>query len=129
MGIKDSRKNMSFGDKVQVVILGLITVSLIVSLIQTIERVKRAEESVKDAEKIAEKLKEDNDRLEERLKAIDTPKFIEQQVRDRLGYSKEGEITLVVPEDEVLRSLAPKEESVEKKLPPSNWEKWIERLF
>jgi len=99
----------------------LLTGSLIRSLkkhVQTEDLVKRTWDKI-------EKAKKDNEELEKQLKFVESEKYIEEQIRNKLGMVKEGEIVLVLPDKETLKKLAPNmpEEKDFKPLP--NWKKWM----
>jgi hypothetical protein len=81
---------------------------------------------IEEAQEQVDKLKEENQRLEEKIKEVRNIEFVEKQLRDKLGLAKEGEIVIVLPEDEVLRKLAPKIEEEEEVLPDPNWKKWMQ---
>ena len=92
---------------------------------RNISKINKAKEKVVKVEQNIEKLKEDNKELEEKLGEVQSTQFIEKQIRDKLGLAKEGEIIVVLPNEDVLRRLAPKIEEDETKLPDPNWKKWM----
>lgn len=66
--------------------------------------------------------------LQKELARIESAEYIEKQLRDNLGYSKEGEIIIVLPEDEILREIGKlKVENIDA-LPDPNWVRWA-KLF
>lgn len=69
--------------------------------------------------------------LEAIRESLGSVEFIEQQARDKLGLAQEGEVIVVLPPEEVLRSLAPKEEFVDSGFEQETrpiWRQWV-RLF
>ncbi|MDP3994252.1 MAG: hypothetical protein Q8P91_00270, partial [bacterium] len=54
--------------------------------------------------------------------------YIEKQLRDKLGLSKEGETIVVLPDADTLRKLVPPIPGEEEILPDPNWKKWL-KLF
>lgn len=55
------------------------------------EQVRLAQEQLRQEE-------EKNKELKRRLAEVDNPQFIEKEVREKLGYSKEGETILILPQ-------------------------------
>ena len=108
-----------------VLILALILIS---SSLNSVSRIGKAGEKVKEVEETIDKLENENKDLEERLENIKSEAYVEKQLRDKLGLAKEGEVVLVLPEEDVVREFAPKVESEDDFLPESNLEKWA-RLF
>lgn len=105
----------------------LLTV-LVISLIRNLTRASEAKKRVEKARERVERLEQENRALEEKAKVVASDEYLEKQLRDGLGLAKEGEIILVLPDPEILRSLAPTEINEEDELPLANWEKWM-RLF
>jgi cell division protein FtsB len=99
---------------------------MFVSLVRSLGRIKKAHERVDVASQRVEELKIANYELERRLEVINDEVYVEQQLRDNLGLAKEGEIVVVLPEDEYLRKLAPKRQVEETSLPEANWKKWFD---
>lgn len=58
----------------------------------------RSGEQVRLAEIAVQEAEEENQRLKERLIEIDNPEFIEKEAREKLGYAREGETILVLPQ-------------------------------
>ena len=110
--------------KLSSLFLLLISIALSLSLYRSITRTGAVNLGIEEAQEQVDKLKEENQRLEEKIKAVRNIEFVEKQLRDKLGLAKEGEIVIVLPEDDVLRKLAPKIEEVEEVLPDPNWKKW-----
>ena len=104
----------------------LIVISLFFSLLRNISRIKKTNLRVKEAEERVEKLREENRDLEVKLEEVQSVQFTEKQVRDKLGLAKEGEVVVVLPDDEILRKLAPKHEEEEAELPDPNWRVWLD---
>ncbi len=99
-----------------------------VSLIRNILRVVESNKRIEKAQDRVEKLKKENEELEENLAITKSEEFIEKQLRDKLGLAKEGEIVIVLPDEKILETLAPSLEEEEETLPDPNWKKWL-KLF
>lgn len=112
-------------------IIGLlisITVCLILalSLIKNISRVKYGREIIQKNEAKLNKVRDENKRLEDELKKVQSEDFIEKQFRDKLGLVKEGEIVMVLPEADIVKKLSPIIPQEEEEKPKPNWQKWWE---
>ena len=110
--------------KVKSYILIIATVFLFLSLSKSVEKVKRANSQVSDARVRVDEVSKENSDLKSRLDSVSQPLYIEKQLRDGLGMAKEGEVVLVLPDDEILRKLAPNDTYEEESLPDPNWKKW-----
>jgi cell division protein FtsB len=73
----------------------------------------------------AEELEKEGEDLSRKLAEMQTEFYIEKQIRDGLHLAKEGEIVLVLPDDDTLRKSIEKEEKREEER-VSNWRKWLE---
>lgn len=74
------------------------------------------------------KIQADNSKLQSQLTQTQSPDFIEKQVRDKLGLGLPNEATVVLPDDDTLRKLAPQMPTEQNVLPDPDWKKW-EKLF
>ena len=96
-----------------------------VSLVRNIVKINNVNQSIKDEEEKVEKIRQENAELKAKLEILRSDEYQEKQLRDKLGLAKEGELIVVLPEDEVLRNLAPKHIEEEETLPDPNWKKWL----
>lgn len=74
------------------------------------------------------KIQAENSKLAQEIAQTQSPDFIEKEVRDKLGLGKAGEATVVLPDDDTLRKLAPQMPVEIDTLPDPNWVRW-EKLF
>lgn len=109
-------------------LLIVFTVLLAFSLIKNITNITKANDRIVSKEKKVEGLRRENYDLEKKLTSVKSEEFIEKQLRDKLGLAREGEIVVILPDEETLRKLAPKYAEEEEELPPPNWKKWL-KLF
>lgn len=72
-----------------------------------------------------EKLQKENEELQLKIEEAKKQEYIEKQLRDKLGLSKEGEIIVVLPDADTLRKLVPPIPEEEEILPDPNWKKWL----
>lgn len=108
--------------------LVLLMVLLALSFIKNINRIRDAKKQISLKEERVEKLRRENEEIQKRLEEVSTEVYVEKQLRDSLGLAKKDELVVILPEDDVLKSLAPKLEQEEEYLPDPNWTKWI-RMF
>jgi len=106
-------------------ILIIFTILLGISFVRNISKTINIEKKVREKEERVEKLKEENKQLEKRLEEISNDSYIERQLRDSLGLAKRGETIIILPDKEILKSLAPNIEEEEDTLPDPNWKKWL----
>ncbi|QQG41777.1 MAG: septum formation initiator family protein [Candidatus Woesebacteria bacterium] len=104
----------------------VLVVLLTLSLVQNIGKVKRIRgEIAAEKAKIA-KMKAANEVLANQVAEAQKPEFIDKEIRNKLGLVKTGETIVVLPDGDVLRSLAPKIEIDLETLPDPNWKKWVQ---
>ena len=102
---------------------------MFVSLIRNILRVVESNKRIEKAQDQVERLKKENEELEEKLAVTRSEGYIEKQLRDKLGLAKEGEIVIVLPDEKILETLAPSLEEEEETLPDPNWKKWLKLFY
>lgn len=118
-------------NKIKVILQwGIVLLALILgySLVKSIIKIAGSSGKVEDARREVQGLKKENEDLNKELMAVQSVQFIEKEARDKLGLAKKGEIVVVLPDDETLRSLAPKVEEKTSSLPDPNWKQWL-KLF
>ena len=108
-------------------IWGLIII-LSLSVIQNVGRNVQIDDQIQEEKAKLAKIQADNDKLNQELAQTQSPDFIEKEVRDELGLGKTGEAMVVLPDDDILRKLAPQMSTEVDVLPNPNWIKW-EKLF
>lgn len=114
-------------DYFEYLVIGLSLIFLL-SLFNNIVRLRKSDDQIDAAKQKVVELKSENSDLKSRAEAVEAERFIEQQIRDNLGLAKEGEIVVVLPDDETLKKLAPSKLEKEVTLPDPNWRKWA-KLF
>ena len=110
-------------------ILLFLAFLFIVSLIRNILRINRANKEILRAEERVDEAIAENNELKVKVEELRSPEFQEVQLRDKLDLAKEGEIVVVLPDEEVLRKLAPKRIEEENILPDPNWKRWMNLFF
>lgn len=126
--LKNRRYNKNvpwFRKFLSLVFLGL-TLLVILAFWSNFLRLKEAERKIEEKRKYLEDLEKENKSIEKRLKEITSGDYIEKQLRDNLAMAKKGEIVVILPDEETLRSLVPKidyEKNDSSSLP--NFRKWL----
>jgi len=110
---------------ITILIFGGILV-LSVSLVRGINKARLASQTIERAQKDNDKLQQEITKLRDDLKNTQSEEFIERQLRDGLGMAQKGEVIIVMPDEEYVRSLAPKMETEEIEAEKPNWQKWVE---
>ena len=104
----------------------IIFIVLINNLARSIYDLWKKQDLITSAQKGLEAEKAENARLKRELTIASKPDFIEKEARDKLGLAKEGEIVLVLPDNETLKKLAPVIPDEEEVTLKPNWKKWID---
>lgn len=110
------------------IILFIMLIALTFSLARSVLKTRGTASQIGRAEETVRKLEETNTELKKELELVESEEYAEKQLRDKLGLSREGEIVVVLPDDELLRRLAPEPEEEEETLPDPNWKRWL-KLF
>jgi len=110
------------------IIIGLIILVLLViayNLIKQIMEATKSGERLSQAADVVYQLEVKNRELKDKLKQIQSPEFIEEKIRNKLGLAKAGETVVVIPEEK-LKSVLGASSSAQIRLP--NWLGWL-KLF
>jgi cell division protein FtsB len=106
-----------------------ILLLLAVSLIRNVVKMRGVKARIESEKIEVEKLRRENEVLAKSLTKVKSQEYVEQQLRDKLGLAKEGEIVVVLPDEEILRKLAPNIPVEEDYLPDPIWKKWLKLFF
>lgn len=101
---------------------------LLISSVKNINRVVSIRKQVEVERERVEKMQADNAKLQAQITEAQGSDFIDKQIRDKLGLTKEGEAIVVLPDESIVKSLAPPLTTNAETLPDPNWKKW-EKLF
>lgn len=112
--------------KVTIGIVILVVLVIIYNLLLQITDSLRSSDRLNAQADAVYKLELKNKELKNKLSQIQSPEFIEQQARDKLGLGKEGETIVIIP-DEKLKSVMGASESAEIRYP--NWLGWWKVFF
>lgn len=126
----DNRKKfIEKKEKVYSIILIGFSIIVAINTIRSILKLNNAKNIVYQAEDELRKEQEIKKELEQKLQVVKSLEFIESQIRNELGMVKEGEIMVILPDDDTVRKFAPKIEELKAEKEKSNWEKWIELFW
>lgn len=112
--------------KIALVLIVIILLGLLYGLgrqvYSSLNSGRRLESEVEDLTKLQKR----NLELRNKLSAVGKLQFIEQQARDKLNLSREGETVVVIPESELQKVLGVKQ-AVQQRAEPY-WQGWL-KLF
>ena len=118
-----SWKNIS---KIKNYLVILFCVLLMISLGRNIVRIKNAGDRIDQAQQRVDNLEEYKLELESRLAEAQSEFYLESQLRDGLGFVREDEVVIVLPDEEILRRIAPDiRDDIEMKQELPNWKRWL----
>ena len=108
----------------KIVLGSIILVVLVIAynLIIQIMASTKSGERLSEAANVVYKLEIKNKQLKDKLSQIQSPQFIEQEARNKLGLAKKGETLVVIPEEK-LKSVLGTSQSAMIRLP--NWLGWL----
>ncbi|TSC86244.1 MAG: Uncharacterized protein G01um10147_956 [Microgenomates group bacterium Gr01-1014_7] len=113
----------------KLIIAGIILLGLVIGyrlLIQITDALKSGDRLSAQAEAVY-KLEIRNKELKAKLKEIQSPQFIEEQARNKLGLGKAGETIFIIPEQKIKEILGASESAKLIRLP--NWLGWWKVFF
>lgn len=112
--------------------IGILVVTIVVLLIvynllsQIFEALKSGERLTQEIESLY-KLEAKNKELKKRLSEIKSPRFLEEQARNKLNLGKRGETVVIIPEEKIRQVLGDHQAAQEARLP--NWLGWWKIFF
>lgn len=104
----------------------LVVLAVAYNLIYQIKEATKSGERLSQAADVVYKLETKNRKLKEQLENIQSPEFLEEVARNKLGLSKKGETVVVIPEDK-LKLVLGTSSSAQIRLP--NWLGWLKLFF
>jgi cell division protein FtsB len=106
--------------KIKIGLIIAVGMLLAVRLSTNAVRLWKAGERVKEVQAEVDQAEAENKRLKAKLSEVQTPEFVEKEARERLGYGKEGETIVVVPEQAQIQNSDNKSSNEAE----PNWKKW-----
>jgi len=107
----------------------VLVVILLVSTVKNINRVLSIRKQVEEEKQRVEKMQSDNAKLQVQIMEAQGSEFIEKQIRDKLGLTKTGEVVVILPDESIVKRLAPPVTLDDETLPDPNWLKWKKLFF
>jgi len=104
----------------------IIGIGLIINLSRDILRLLKAGERIEQTQLRAEELEKENLQLQEMKEYYQSEEFIEEQARNKLNLSREGETIVILPPN-VEELVGWQEEERPQELP--NWQRWLKLFF
>ncbi len=110
---------------IRLVIIGVSAI-LVVNLSRSIWDLWRRRDILGERQSVLKRLEAENKRLKDELAYSESPFFVEQEARNRLGLGREGEAVVLLPKSQITNLNDQTNDEKEEMLP--NWKKWW-RLF
>lgn len=104
----------------------IVFVLLVFTVAKDISRSKAIDSQIEAQKAKIAKIEAENNKLIQQITEAQNPEFVEKEVRNKLGLGKAGEAMVVMPENDVLRKLAPRLTEEEEMAPDPNWKKWLQ---
>lgn len=110
-------------------VLLIVSLLVILSMARSTLGLLTRGEALEGARERVEGLRQEQAQLLELRERVESEEFVEREAREKLGLAKEGEVVVVLPEEEILRRLAPdlEENDFLEELPI--WKRWVRMFF
>lgn len=118
--------NILSGRVIRFIIIAISAV-LIVNLSRSIWDLWRRRDILGEREAVLNRSQEENKYLKDELEYAQSPEFIEQEARNRLGLGREGEQVVLLPKSQIPSTNDQIKEEKEETMP--NWKKWWKLFF
>ena len=107
----------------------LIVFILVFSLVKNVLKAKNAASNIAESKRKVAELRRENDELGKEIDSVESAFFLEKQARDKLGLAKEGEMVIILPDEETLKKAFPNKEDQKDELPLPNWKQWLKLFY
>lgn len=107
----------------------ILIVILLASTVKNISKAVGVRKQVQNERERVQKMEDDNTKLQTQIAQVQGQDYIDKQIRDKLGLTKEGETVVILPDENVVISLAPPATTDVETLPDPNWKKWKNLFF
>lgn len=111
---------------ITIVIIFIVASLILTGLFRQIQSALKASQRLDQAADEVLKLQDKNRQLKNKLTEVQSPDFVEQVARDKLGLAKPNETVVVVPKETLEKVLAANNPPAEVKIP--NWQGWLRLL-
>ncbi len=112
--------------KLSITIIVIIILVIAYNLIGQITSSLKAGDHLAASTDTLHQLQVQNQKLKQRLQEVESPQFVEEQARDKLGLARPGETVVVIPNEKIAQVLGASQSAVSVRVP--NWLGWL-RLF
>lgn len=104
----------------------VVSIVIVINLSRSIWDLWRRRDVLGERQEVLRRVEEENRRLQSELEYTQSPEFIEQEARNRLGLGREGETVVLLPKQQETRDMRQETGEMQKNVP--NWKRWW-RLF
>jgi len=104
----------------------VVSIVMVINLSRSIWDLWRRRDVLGERQEVLRRAEEENKRLQSELEYAQSPEFIEQEARNRLGLGREGETIVLMPKFQISSTKSQTNEEKEENAP--NWKRWW-RLF
>jgi cell division protein FtsB len=123
---KAEKKNVSWFNKILSLAFFVLTILVFSAFWSNFSKLRQAEKKIEEKKRSLEELRRENESIKNRLKEISSEAYIEKQLRDNLAMVKKGEVVVVLPDEETIKSFVPKiDTSGDEVVNLPNWRKWF----
>jgi cell division protein FtsB len=119
-------KSDKLGSRLFNVVLVFSLVLFLASAVRTSGKIKKINKEITERENKLTELKKEEEEMKKKYEQVTSPEYMEKQLRNQLNMSKENEIILVLPQDEILKKLVPPDEEERSIDTTPNYRKWAE---
>lgn len=112
--------------KIVPIVAVLLVLLVVYNLVNQILGAFKSSDRLSQAVEKVYSLEAKNKELKKQLAEIKSPKFVEQQARDKLGLSKAGETVVIIPEQKI-KAVLGTSQPAQIRLP--NWQGWLRIFF
>jgi cell division protein FtsB len=109
-------------------IIILVSIFMIISLSRSVMDLWERRKILEVEQKRLTQLEQKHEELEQKLKMVQTPAFVEKEARDRLGMAKEGE-TVIIMGDSSLPQDTGKQTQLDTSSMLPYWKQWWRIFF
>ncbi len=113
--------------KVSTVLIILVSLFIAYKLIFQISDALKSGERLSTAADQVFMFEAKNKQLKKKLSEVESPQFIEEEARNKLGLGKPGETVVIIPENKLRQVLEGSSSAEEVRLP--NYQGWLKVFF
>lgn len=116
--------------KLKKIVVLVVIAFVVMTVSRGVFRLISSRSKVEEARDKLAQVQKEQEELKAELEKVSSGYYKEEQLRDKLGLAKEGDIVIVLPSEDVLRRLSPRIfEMEEQNVSEPNWKKWAKLFF